>query len=318
MAKDGPSLGGFVCPVTIAKAELWKVGQLKADDKIRFYPITVEQANELERQQIENIQNFAEASKVVETIEPIQKVVSTILAQREPTELSPKTVYRQAGDSYILLEYGENVLDLALRLRVHQLIQMIRDAKIAGVLELSPGVRSLQIKYDGLVIPQSQLIAQLIQLEEEMGDLSQLKIPSRIVHLPMAFEDSATLGAVERYQESVCSKAPWLPNNVDFIQRINGLADRNEVKDIIFDANYLILGLGDVYLTAPCAVPIDPRHRLLSSKYNPARTFTAEGTVGIGGMYMCIYGMDSPGGYQLIGRTLPIWNKFKKNKPIWR
>ena len=61
-------------------------------------------------------------------------------------------------------------------------------------------------------------------------------------------------------------------------------------------------------------MPIDPRHRLLSSKYNPARTFTAEGTVGIGGMYMCIYGMDSPGGYQLIGRTVPIWNKFKKNK----
>lgn len=152
--------------MTIAKAELWKVGQLKADDKIRFYPISVEQANELERQQIENIQNFAEASKVVETIEPIQEVVSTILAQREPTELSPKTVYRQAGDSYILLEYGENVLDLALRLRVHQLIQMIRDAKIAGVLELSPGVRSLQIKYDGLIIPQSQLIAQLLQLEK--------------------------------------------------------------------------------------------------------------------------------------------------------
>jgi urea carboxylase len=30
-------------------------------------------------------------------------------------------------------------------------------------------------------------------------------------------------------------------------------------------------------------------------------------------MYMCIYGMDSPGGYQLVGRTLPIWNKFLKN-----
>ena len=75
----------------------------------------------------------------------------------------------------------------------------------------------------------------------------------------------------------------------------------------------MVLGLGDVYLGAPCAVPVDPRHRLLSSKYNPARNFTAEGTVGIGGMYMCIYGMDSPGGYQLVGRTLPIWNKFLKN-----
>jgi len=111
--------------------------------------------------------------------------------------------------------------------------------------------------------------------------------------------------------------APWLPNNVDFIQRINGLASREDVRRIVFDASYLIMGLGDVYLGAPCAVPIDPRHRLLTSKYNPARTFTAEGTVGIGGVYMCIYGMDSPGGYQLVGRTLPIWNKFLKN-PVFQ
>ena len=313
LAKDGPSLGGFVCPVTIAKAELWKVGQLKADDKISFYPLTVEQANTLEQQQIERIENFAHAAL---NSEPPSSDIppSAILASLEATDVSPRTVYRQAGDSSILLEYGDNVLDLALRLRVHQLMQLIRAANIKGILELSPGVRSLQIKYDGLTLPQHQLIEFLLKLEQQMGDLSQIKIPSRIIHLPMAFEDSATLGAVERYQESVCAKAPWLPNNVDFIQRINGLNSREQVKEIIFNAHYLILGLGDVYLTAPCAVPIDPRHRLLSSKYNPARTFTAEGTVGIGGMYMCIYGMDSPGGYQLVGRTLPIWNKFKKNK----
>ncbi|MCF9034898.1 5-oxoprolinase/urea amidolyase family protein, partial [Acinetobacter nectaris] len=313
LAKDGPSLGGFVCPVTIAKAELWKIGQLKADDKISFYPLNVEQANQLERDQRAVIENFSNSQIQIKDF-PMQSLGTTILAKREATSVSPKAIYRQAGDSYILLEYGENILDLSLRLRVHQLIQMIRESDIAGVLELSPGVRSLQIKYDGLIISQAKLIQELISLEDRMGDLSQIKIPSRIVHLPMAFEDSATLDAVERYQESVCAKAPWLPNNVDFIQRINGLEHRNQVKDILFEANYLILGLGDVYLTAPCAVPIDPRHRLLSSKYNPARTFTAEGTVGIGGMYMCIYGMDSPGGYQLVGRTLPIWNKFKKNK----
>ena len=313
LAKDGPSLGGFVCPVTIVKAELWKIGQLKADDTISFYPISVEQANALERQQIQTLQNFAKAEMPYEA-EVVAVQAESILALREATPDAPKAVYRQAGDSYILLEYGDNVLDLALRLRVHRLMQLIREADLDGILELSPGVRSLQIKYDGLRLSQQQLIHFLLGLEEQMGDLRDIKIPSRIIHLPMAFEDSATLGAVERYQESVCAKAPWLPNNVDFIQRINGLNTRQQVKDIIFDANYLILGLGDVYLTAPCAVPIDPRHRLLSSKYNPARTFTAEGTVGIGGMYMCIYGMDSPGGYQLIGRTVPIWNKFKKNK----
>ena len=152
-----------------------------------------------------------------------------------------------------------------------------------------------------------------LEIEASLADVATLKVPTRVVYLPMAFEDSATLGAVQRYQETVRVSAPWLPNNVDFIQRINGLASREDVRRIVFDASYLIMGLGDVYPGAPCAVPIDPRHRLLTSKYNPARTFTAEGTVGIGGVYMCIYGMDSPGGYQLVGRTLPIWNKFLKN-----
>jgi urea carboxylase len=141
-----------------------------------------------------------------------------------------------------------------------------------------------------------------------------MRVQSRIVYLPLAFEDSGTLDAIQRYRETVRPSAPWLPSNIDFIQRINGLQSRDEVKQIVFDASYLILGLGDVYLGAPCALPIDPRHRLVTSKYNPARTFTAEGTVGIGGVYMCIYGMDSPGGYQLIGRTLPIWNTFNRNK----
>ena len=212
----------------------------------------------------------------------------------------------------MLIEYGDNVLDLALRLRVHLLMQALRQRAEPGIEELSPGVRSLQVRYDSLVIGQQQLMTLLLELEAGLGDVSALKVPSRIVWLPMAFEDSATLGAVERYKETVRASA-WLPNNVDFIQRINGLASREAVRDTLFAASYLILGLGDVYLGAPCAVPIDPRHRLLSSKYSPARTFTAEGTVGIGGMYMCIYGMDSPGGYQLVGRTLPIWNKFLQN-----
>jgi urea carboxylase len=130
----------------------------------------------------------------------------------------------------------------------------------------------------------------------------------------MAFEDSATLGAVQRYQETVKSVAPWLPSNTEFMRRINGLDSVDDVRDILFSASYMVLGLGDVYLGAPCAVPVDPRHRLMTSKYNPARTYTAEGTVGIGGVYMCIYGMDSPGGYQLVGRSLPIWNQFLKNE----
>lgn len=71
------------------------------------------------------------------------------------------------------------------------------------------------------------------------------------------------------------------------------------------------MGLGDVYLGAPVATPIDPRHRLVTTKYNPARTWTPDNVVGIGGSYMCIYGMEGPGGYQLFGRTTQVWNTWR-------
>ena len=316
LTKDGPSLGGFVCPVTIAKAELWKVGQVKPGDKLRFHPIGFQQAQSLEQAQLGSIEALAAISAVTlpaPSLQPDTTVSATVLAELPAEGSRPRAVYRQAGDAYILLEYGDNVLDLALRLRVHLLMEALKAEPLRGLEELAPGVRSLQLRYDSRVLHQRTLLEHLLRLEENLGDVANLKVPTRIVHLPMAFEDSATLAAVERYRETVRSEAPWLPNNVDFIQRANGLASREQVRDILFDASYLILGLGDVYLDAPCAVPLDPRHRLLSSKYNPARTFTAEGTVGIGGMYMCIYGMDSPGGYQLVGRTLPIWNKYVKN-----
>ena len=316
LTKDGPSLGGFVCPVTIAKAELWKVGQVKPGDKLRFNPIGFQQAQSLEQAQLGSIEALAAISAVTlpaPSLQPDTTVSATVLAELPAEGSRPRAVYRQAGDAYILLEYGDNVLDLALRLRVHLLMEALKAEPLRGLEELAPGVRSLQLRYDSRVLHQCTLLEHLLRLERQLGDVAELKVPTRIVHMPMAFEDSATLAAVERYRETVRSEAPWLPNNVDFIQRANGLESREQVRDILFDASYLILGLGDVYLDAPCAVPLDPRHRLLSSKYNPARTFTAEGTVGIGGMYMCIYGMDSPGGYQLVGRTLPIWNKYVKN-----
>ena len=52
----------------------------------------------------------------------------------------------------------------------------------------------------------------------------------------------------------------------------------------------IVIGLlfgADVYLGAPCAVPLDPRHRLVVPKYNPARTFTPEVTCPIPNPSVC-------------------------------
>ncbi len=315
LTKDGPSLGGFVCPATIVAGELWKVGQVKPGDRIRFRRLGFDTALALEKSIDHAIETLTPLPLIPEIppAKPAGTISECIVADLPARGSHPEVAYRQAGDKYILLEYGPMVLDLRFRFRVHALMEELRQHPVPGIQQLSPGVRSLQVNYDSRIITQGDLIEALIAAEEKLPAVDSMRIPTRVVHLPMAYEDSATLDAVSKYRQSVRDTAPWLPSNTEFIRRINGLDSAQEVKDIIFKTRYMVLGLGDVYLGAPCAVPVDPRHRLLTSKYNPARTFTAEGTVGIGGVYMCIYGMDSPGGYQLVGRTVPIWNKFLKN-----
>ena len=319
LGPDGPSLGGFVCPATIVQAELWKIGQLKAGDKIRFHRVTQVDAASLELQQnalVKTLSAQAHAS-------PINPIInhSPILAQIQETAQQIKVVYRQSGDKYLLIEYGELVLDLNLRFRVHALMQWLQDQKIKGIINLTPGIRSLQVHFESLILPVSQLIHLLQRAESELPSVDAMEVPTRIVHLPLSWDDAATQLAIEKYMQSVRKDAPWCPSNIEFIRRINGLDSIAEVKKIVFDASYLTLGLGDVYLGAPVATPIDPRHRLVTTKYNPARTWTPENAVGIGGAYMCVYGMEGPGGYQFVGRTIQMWNRwnqtadFKEGKP---
>ncbi|OBA24386.1 urea amidolyase [Metschnikowia bicuspidata var. bicuspidata NRRL YB-4993] len=304
---DGPSLGGFVCEAVVAEAEMWKIGQVKPGDLVQFFPISYETAKSLKASQDKVIQELAgdvpsfEGKTLAEAEDPV-------LALIPHTASSPKIVYRQAGDRYILVEYGENNMDFNLSYRIHKLISLVNDFNVEGIVEMSRGVRSVLIEYDA-TITQKKLLDILLAIEKEIVTVNKWKVPSRIIKLPMAFEDQKTMDAVTRYQETIRSDAPWLPNNVDFIASINGV-ERTQVRDMMYTARFMVLGLGDVFLGAPCAVPLDPRHRLLGTKYNPSRTYTPNGTVGIGGSYMCIYTMESPGGYQLVGRTVPIWDKL--------
>jgi urea carboxylase len=150
--------------------------------------------------------------------------------------------------------------------------------------------------------------------EESLAAIDDMSIATRIVRLPLSWDDDATQLAIAKYMQSVRADAPWCPSNIEFIRRVNGLETIDEVKRILFGASYLVLGLGDVYLGAPVTTPVDPRHRLVTTKYNPARTWTPENAVGIGGAYLCVYGMEGPGGYQFVGRTCQMWNTYHVTK----
>lgn len=223
----------------------------------------------------------------------------------------PEVTYRIAGDDYLLVEYGDMVLDLNLTFRVLALRQALTRLSIGSILELAPGVRSLLVRYEHQELPLDHLLKVLQDTESVTGSVDELVIPSRVVRLPIAFDDSSTREAIARYMQSVRATGPYLPSNLEFVARCNGLTRVEQVKECLLGTEHLVIGLGDVYLGAPCAIPLDPRKRLVVPKYNPARTWTAAGIVGIGGAFICIYAVDSPGGYQLVGRSLPMWNTWQ-------
>ena len=315
LGPDGPSLGGFVCPAVVIHSELWKLGQLKAGDKVKFTPVSYHQAKQL-NQDYQAILDAASLESIhYEQVIQAEEITlnHVILDTFKGDGTRPDVVYRPAGNHYLLVEYGELVLDLNLRFRIHALMQWMKEQNIKGIIDLTPGIRSLQIHYDCLVLDQTDLLRLLEVAEEQIPNIAEMQVPSRTVYLPLAWEDSQTQLATERYSQIVRADAPWCPDNIEFIRRINGLDTKQAVKDVVYNASYLVMGLGDVYLGAPVATPLDPRQRLVTTKYNPARTWTPENAVGIGGAYMCVYGMEGPGGYQFVGRTTQMWSRYRKN-----
>jgi urea carboxylase len=327
LGPDGPSCGGFVCPITIVQAELWKMGQLKPGDKVRFVPITAQQARELLYAQESEIETLIPARRPRGVIGDWSLVISpnhqSPITNHQPPEpailhtlparpTAPQATYRRQGDSAVLIEYGEAQLDIALRMRVHALQTWLERQRLHGILDLTPGIRSLQVHFDQRLLPSERLLEILLRAESELPCIDDMEVPSRVVHLPLSWEDESTLLAIRKYMQIVRKDAPWCPSNLEFIRRINGLDTLADVYRTCFEASWLVLALGDVYLGAPVATPLDPRHRLVTTKYNPARTWTPENAVGIGGAYLCIYGMEGPGGYQFIGRTCQMWNRHKQ------
>ncbi|KAJ5167414.1 Urea carboxylase [Penicillium canariense] len=312
LTADGPSLGGFVAFATVAEAEMWKFGQMRPGDRLRLHPISVEDARQFANNLNHSISHLTPlatqsmgSGKAYTVSNPVMKEIH---------ECGRFIQCRQAGDRALLLDFGEED-NFSLRTTFHimRFMERHRINPILGVEELTPGVRSVHVLMkDNISL--SQVLDALITHEESLGTELPSKLPSRIVNMPLVFNDEMSSKAIARYASTIRSSAPYLPSNIEFLQKLNGLDSPDRIEQNLYEGRFLVLGLGDVYQGSPCAVPLDPRHRLFGTKYNPSRSFTPRGAVGIAGQYMCIYATDSPGGYQLVGRTVPIWDEFHKSE----
>lgn len=213
------------------------------------------------------------------------------------------------GDRAIEVELGDG-MDFALNFLVHSLTADIRAAGIKGVIELIPELASLQVSYDPDLISYDDLTREIATLHRAAESNDGCELPSRLFYVPVLYFDPETEVCVEDYRAKVSAKTP----DPELVCELNGIADRTALKRLHSSSEYWVAALG--FWPGLCSLmPLDDRARLVAPKYDPPRTWTPKGAIGLGGSLTCIYPDRTPGGYQLLGHTpMPIFDRQQRLK----
>lgn len=225
-----------------------------------------------------------------------------------------KVTYRAGGDGFLQVEYGEKQeFDLWDAFRLFTVIEHLERRKADGILEMSQGFRTLTVRYSPALIGYASLIEELKQAEESVGSVEEMSFRSRRIEIPIAFDDPAIAKSIDYYSQFVRKDAPNVinHNNIEYTAMYNGITV-DEVKSKLLGSGWLLVHQlffpGGTY-----QLPIDPRSAMEAPKYNPTRTQTPEGAVGLGGQCMYIYTVESPGGYQMLGRAAPTYQLSQRH-----
>lgn len=182
-----------------------------------------------------------------------------------------------AGDKALSVELG-NSISPEINRRVRDLFLATENQGIPGIVDLVPTYRSLLVYYDPLRLPLPELEERLAALEHHL-DQAAVK-PPRVVEIPTLYggEYGPDLGLVAEH---------------------NGLSPE-EVIQIHSGADYLVYAMG---FTAGFPYLGGMSERIATPRLQTPRTVIPAGSVGIAERQTGIYPVESPGGWQLIGRT---------------
>jgi urea carboxylase len=220
--------------------------------------------------------------------------------------------FRPGGDRFLEIEFGDE-LNLELNFRAQGLGQALTRERIKGVIEIAPFFASALVHYDPDLVTFDDLKAELLRLINAVASASDVELQSRLIYMPAMYLDPWSAEAIDQYIEKI---NPAKERDPDFVARINGLEDAAQLVRVHSGTEYWVAALG-FWPGTPFMMPLDPRCRLFAPKYNPPRTFTYTGTIGMGGGATAIYPVDGPGGYQIFARTpVPIWDMQQRLAPF--
>ena len=220
--------------------------------------------------------------------------------------------FMPGGDHFILVQFGDDG-SIDLNFLALGLTAALKREDTPGVVDANPSYNSLVVEYESDDISYADLQAELERLIGGLGSVEELELDSRLAYLPVMYLDPWTRDCVADYSEKI-TRREYDP---DFVARENGLEDAKQLARVHSGTEH--------WVVAVCSTPglpllraLDPRCAITSPKYNPPRTWTTLGAIGVGGLSTSIYTTPGPGGYNLIGRTpVPLWDPEQRH-PIFK
>lgn len=212
------------------------------------------------------------------------------------------------GDRYVLIEFG-NEMNLELNFMGQGLAAAIEQHKPKGIIETAPCFASTLIHYDPDQVGFDYVKDLLVDLIGSLGSSDDLELDSRVFYFPTVYLDPWTSDCIDDYIDKI---NPDKQRDPELLADLNSLTDPDHFVRVHSATEYWVASLG-FWPGLPFMMPLDPRCMLTAPKYNPPRTWTPKGTVGMGGASTAIYPERLPGGYQIFGRIpVPIWDTQKK------
>jgi KipI family sensor histidine kinase inhibitor len=182
-----------------------------------------------------------------------------------------------AGDLAVSVELGDEI-SAEVNTRVRALEYLIEQKALPGIVEMVPSYRSLLVYYDPAVVGYEALCGQLAALAEQ-ATITAMP-PARDVELPCCYDPELGL--------DLESAAHQLGLSVDELIRLHS------------GATYVVYFIG---FTPGLPYMTGGPPQLTIPRLDSPRTNVPAGSVGIGGVQCCIYSVESPGGFRILGRT---------------
>ena len=216
--------------------------------------------------------------------------------------------YSFGGDEHVFVEIDEE-MSLEAFFKGMAICGELQKRRIAGVSEICPANASYLVRFDPDVIRPDAMLRTLQDIEAAVGT-ADLELPTRIVEIPVLYNDPWTRETLMRFRERHQDPGS---TDIEYAARINGHKSIDAFIAAHSGAPWFVSMVGFVAGLPFLFQMVERAKQIEVPKYLRPRTDTPKLTVGHGGCFGCIYSVRGAGGYQMFGITpVPIYDPAQK------